>query len=268
MNFTIDTSEIDRLVAPLRDFPRQLNFAGAMALTKTAKRISEAEAIEIKDVFDRPTPYTQSAIFVSPATPNKLEAVVGVKDSFGTTSGRAPLDYLRWEIYGGLRAQTAFEKALVRGGAMDGGDRAVPGQFAKLDAFGSMSRGQMQQILSQLRIDTGVAGSTRSLPKIRAEDDALDRRYKSRRINAAYRRSGGQFIALPYGRGKLRAGIYQVRATAWGRTDPRPVVIFVSKAEYEAGRFDFHYVAELTVQRMLLVELDAAVQLTLQTRRA
>lgn len=267
MILTVDTREIDRLAAALRDQPRQLAFAGVLALTRTAQRVKEAERHEIADVFDRPTPYTLDALYVRPATRARPEALVGVKDAFGTRSGRAPIAYLRWQITGGLRTQTAFEKALVRGGAMRSEDRAVPGKAARLDAYGNLSRGQIQQILSQLRIDTAYAGSNRSLTRVLPTDNARDQRLKRNKIRRAYGRAGGQFVAFPNGRGKLRPGIYLAGGRdfgarlGYGRNGRlQPVVVFVSKAEYEAGRFDFDYVAQLAVTRHLLSEFDRAVR--------
>lgn len=264
MNLTIDTTELQRVIQPLQDAPRQARFAAALGLTRTAQRLLEAERSEMQDVFDRPTPWTMNALFLRRATPSNLEAVVSIKDN--SFSGRPAISWLRWQVYGGLRTQTAFEKLLTRAGAMRDDQRMVPGRFARLDAFGNISRGQLVQILSQLRIDTTI-GSTRSLPRITTADNKVDRRRKAGVIRRAYQRAGGQYVAFPNGRGKLRPGIYQVRQFAAGRADPKPVLIFVTKAEYEEGRFDFHYVAELAIQRHLVPEVQAAVQQTLLTAR-
>ena len=149
-----------------------------------------------------------------------------------------------------MRTNTAFERKLIAAGAMRDGDRMVPGRYAKRDAFGNVSRGQLVQILSQMRIDSTI-GSTRSLPRLDFNDRKIDRNRKLRSIRAAYKRAGGQYLALPNGsaRGKLLPGIYLV--DRFNRQDILPVLIFVSKAQYEARRFDFGYVAELAIQRNL-----------------
>lgn len=260
MKLDVDVIEIQQLRAAFAGFSdRRFAAAMATALSRTAVAVRQAEEHEILDVFDRPTPYTQRAIYSQPATAQNLEARVGVKDGYFAASGRAPVSYLRWQIGGGLRTQTGFERALVRGGAMDGGDRAVPGRFARLDAYGNMSRGQMAQILSQLRIADTQAGSTRNLPRLAFDDNARERRRKQGSIRRAYQRAGGEFVAFPYGRGKLRPGIYQIRATAFGRADPKPVVVFVGKAQYEAGRFDFFHAGDLAARRTLGPEVDRAL---------
>lgn len=260
MQLTIDTKSLQRTLDQLAHMPRQMRSAGALALTETAKRVKEAEIAEMRDSFDRPTNYTLGSVFVRGAISQRPVAIVGIKDNiFG--QGRPAIQWLRWQIYGGLRSLTGYENLLVGAGLMRGTDRAVPGRFARLDAYGNISRGQIVQILSQLRIDT-TYGSTRSLPRFAFDDRGRDRRAKKARIKLAYKNAGGQYIALPDGRGRLQPGIYQVRSTAFGRTDPKPVLIFVPKATYEPGRFDFHYVAQQAINKHFPAELRAAVVAT------
>lgn len=252
MRLTIDTRGLQRALAePVSQ--RRVTANVAAALTRVAQAAQVAEVREMRDVFDRPTPFTLGSTFVRPATAARPEALMGIKDNVG--GARSALSWLRWHIKGGLREQTAFERLLTRAGSMRDDQRMVPGRFARLDAFGNVSRGQLVQILSQLRIDS-ASGSTRKLTQYSFADTARDRRAKAGKIRSAYRRAGGQYLALPNGRGRLLPGIYQVRATAFGRTDPKPVLLFVSKAEYEARRFDFFYVAQLAIQR----ELPRALQ--------
>lgn len=259
--FKVDVTGVQHAVADVRDMPRRLQFAAVQAITRTAVAVREAEQREMRDVFDRPTPFTLGALFVEPATLAKPVARVGIKDNVG--GARPATSWLRWQVNGGLRTLKAYERLLIGAGAMRSDDRSVPGRFARLDAYGNWSRGQLVQVLSQLRIDSS-SGSTRSLPRLAFEDRGQDRRRKLGTIKRAYRRAGGQFIALPNGRGKLLPGIYQVRATAFARTDPKPILMFVSKAEYEPGRFDFYYVASRTIDRVLPVELQRSMQDALQ----
>lgn len=256
MKLTFDASQLQKIIQPLQGSERRVRAAVAGALTRTAVAVRDAQRHEMRDVFDRPTPYTLGALYLKPATAAQPEAVVGIKDDAG--GSRSALAWLRWQIRGGLRTQTAFEKLLVKGGAMRSDQRAVPGRFARLDAYGNISRGQLVQILSQLRIDTTI-GSTRSLPRVVAADNEKTRRAKAGTIRRAYNRAGGQYVAFPNGRGRLKAGVYQVRQFANGRSDPRPVLIFVASAKYEAERFDFSYVAQSTVQRRLPAELAGQV---------
>jgi hypothetical protein len=252
MKWVFDASDLVRTAQAIGASERRLRAVAATALTRTAVRVKEAERREMVDVFDRPTPYTLGSLYATIATAANPVATVGVKDDFG--GKRSPLAWLRWQIKGGLRTQTAFEKALVRGGAMRDDQRAVPGAFARMDAFGNMSRGQRIQILSQLRIGTGVLGSERRLPQ-RVGRDSPDFKAVNAKIKRAYSKAGGQFLALPNGRGKLKPGVYITRQFASGRSDPRPVLIFVQRASYEPERFDFGYVAQVTIKRELPLQL-------------
>ena len=258
MNFSIDNRQLDALRRSYASFSDRRFAAGmATALTRTAQAIKTAQQAEMRDVFDRPTRFTLGAVFVDRARADKLEARVGIADS--SAGQRPPISWLRWQIGGGLRTPKAFERALMRAGAMPDDMRAVPGKFARLDAFGNVSAGQIRQILSQLRIELS-SGATSVLPRVLKADNAATRKAKERRIASAYRRAGGQYVAFPNGRGKLKPGVYQVRSTGFGRTDPKPVLIFVTKAQYEAQRYDFHYVSELAYRRNIDAQIDVALQ--------
>ena len=255
MELKIDARDLDALRKSLPQFSDRRFAAGlATALTRTAQAVRDAEQREMRDVFDRPTRYTLGSVFVQPARADQLQAVVGIKDQ--ASEGRAPIKWLRWQITGGLRRLTALERQLVGAGAMDGGDRAVPGRFAKLDAFGNISRGQIGQILSQLRIETGRLGSARTMPRFAAEDTPADQRRKRAAIIGQHTKAGGRYVAFPYGRGKLRSGIYLF--SAWERNDPKCVLRFVSSAEYEAI-FDFGYVAINAARRVIGHEVQRAM---------
>ena len=111
MNLDLDVREIQAQVERLRDMPQLMRYPLATALTRTAVQVKAAQQAEMRDSFDRPTPYTLGAIFMTPATAASMVATVGVKDQ--ASGGRAPLAWLRWQIYGGLRRLTGFEKALI-----------------------------------------------------------------------------------------------------------------------------------------------------------
>lgn len=267
MRLTMKMEGLQEAVSKVSDLPKQVRFATAVALTRTAKLVAEAEVQEMRDVFDRPTPFTLRSIFVTGARPDAPTATVGIKNDSG--GQRPAVSWLRWQVQGGLRTQTAYERLLVGAGAMRSDDRAVPGKGAKLDAFGNISRGQRIQILSQLRIDSS-SGSTRKLTQFDFNDNKRDRRTKQNKIRRAFGKAGGQFIAFPNGNRSLLPGIYQAEGRdfgarlGYGRTGKlRPILIFVSKAEYEAERFDFHYVAQRAVQRHLQAQMDVAIKAAL-----
>jgi hypothetical protein len=269
MNFTIETGDLTRIRDTFATFSDRRFSAGlATALTRTAQAVQKAEVAEMRDVFDRPTPYTLNSIFVKPAIAANLEAQAGIKDDYG--GSRSALAWLRWHITGGQRTPKAFEKLLMRAGAMHTEQRVVPGKFARLDAFGNISRGQIVQILSQLRIDT-TAGSTRSLPRVLKGDNKATARAKANTIRRSYGRAGGRYVAFPNGRGRLKPGVYLNEGHNFGAkvgygnsSRMRPVLVYVSKAEYEAGNFDFDYVGRRVVERELPLQVNRALQEHLQ----
>lgn len=131
---------------------KQIRFATARALTQTAKKAEKAIIEEMKRKFDRPTPYTLRSTFVKPATRDNLVSVVGIKDRSLAKSAAVPDELLAHEFKGGGRIWKSLEAYLARAGYIVSGEFVVPGAGARLDRYGNMSRGQVQQILSQLRL--------------------------------------------------------------------------------------------------------------------
>ena len=83
MQLTVNTQGLHQAVARLQDLPRQLRFAAVLAITRTAKRVADAEVDEMRDVFDRPTPFTLRSVFVKGARPETPFAEVGIKNDSG-----------------------------------------------------------------------------------------------------------------------------------------------------------------------------------------
>ena len=275
MKVTLQATGMEAVRRELQGFSeRRLNAAMATALTRTVNEIKAAEQREMRDVFDRPTRWTLGSLYASGATAGRLSAEVGIKGS--DQGSRSATKWLRWQVDGGLRTLTAFERFLVAAGAMPDGMRAVPGKAAPLDAYGNVRFGVLGQILSQLRVEI-QAGVTRTRSRIARDERSLARtgslrgisaqqksaiRNARKRVNAerkSLRKSGGRYVALPYGahRGKLPPGIYLNEGRDFGARlgygysgRMRPVLIFVSKAYYEPERFDFYYVAKRGAARL------------------
>lgn len=245
--------ELRRMSQDIRAQARAIQRAQLDALDQLGADVRDAEVREIDDSFDRPTPFTRNAIFLQ-RTKNKVPEVrVGIKDA-GTAGQRGAVNWLQPEIEGGGRAQKAFERAIRGLGVMDGTQFIVPGRYAQLDAYGNISRGQLMQILSQLRAFTGAETVSRNLPRDGDYERNRSGRTPGQVRRAAYRRAQGQFFAVgPMPRGGLRPGIYQ-RQVAGRRLvgpaspKPRPVMIFVDRVEYEQ-RFAFWDAGRFAIQR-------------------
>ncbi|WP_119154159.1 hypothetical protein [Caldimonas tepidiphila] len=93
------TTNVADVVKHLDDVARrQIPFAAARALTTIAREVREDVQAEMVSVFDRPTPFTQRGLFVTPANKRELVATVGVMDR--------QAQYLRWQVEGGDRNPT------------------------------------------------------------------------------------------------------------------------------------------------------------------
>lgn len=141
MQITVKAN-FSRVNALLDGTIRQVPFATARALTATAKAVESAEKAEIRQVFDNPVPFTQRGVAITPATKQKLVAVVFLK--------RQQAAYLDAQIKGGPRKRKPFE---ARFNAEQGQPvpSVVPGSGAKLNQFGNLSKAQISQLGRQAR---------------------------------------------------------------------------------------------------------------------
>lgn len=236
---------------------RQLPYATALSLTRTAKFAERKVREEIGRVFDRPTKFTQNATFVTPATKQRLWAEVKIKDE--SVKAVAAIKWLAPQIYGGTRSFKRFEGLLKARGILPAGMYAVPGQGARMDAYGNMSRGQITQILSRL-------GASR--------DPLSNQTARSKRS----RRNGDEYFALSVRRGRLGPGIYQRisyaehfgksagRQGTGGGSKVMPVMVFVPRARYRR-RLRFYEVAEQSAQMRWPIEFALAMRDALRTAR-
>lgn len=247
------TSDIAAVRERLTEFSdRRFAAACATALSRTAVYVRNGLTRQLPAVFSRPTPYTLNSIFAKPAKADNLTAHVDVKDDRAVTKGgTAPTDYLLPQVQGGARRMKRLEVALNAIGALPSGWRIVPGQGARLDAYGNVERGQVVQVLSQLRIQL-VAGSSRNMS------------FDARKMISAQRRAGGRFFVLQPGKTKAAPGIYQ--RELFGRTIT-PVLIFVQRASYPK-RWDFYGSARRMSADQLPVEFNRAISDSLARLRA
>lgn len=204
---------------------RQLPFAAARAITQTAQLVKQETVREMFVRFDRPTPMTLKSMWVKPATRATLTARVYLKDT--PIGGKNPLsmaEIIGHQFAGGTRYHKRLERWFAHRGLISRGEYLVPGEAARLDQYGNMSRGQIQQMLSQLRM---------------SRDPAQDKT-RSARSRASARRAGGMFWShgthLPRGVW-LRAG-----------RNVRPVLIVVRTATYRQ-RIDLQAIADRTQRK-------------------
>lgn len=136
---------------------QQVPFATAKALTLTAKEVEKSAYNEMRSRFDRPTPFVMRGLRTKPARKNSLTAMVYVKDyqisghnSFSSAYQSGLANILGHEFSGGPRQRKMIEMRFQQKGLITSSEYLVPGAGAKIDSYGNMSRGQTQQILSQI----------------------------------------------------------------------------------------------------------------------
>lgn len=219
---------------------RQIPFATSVALNKTARLAQADIKAEMQRVLDRPKPYTLGGTFVQNSNKQNLTAIVGLKDK--ASRGRAAATYLAPLVAGMPRRQTGWERALQGMGAIPSGMRAVPGQAAKLDAYGNMNRAQVTEIMGSLR------SRMRSF------------KGKGKRAHAS-----GYFVAMPGTSKSLQPGIY-LRIERAGESVIKPVVVFVNSTKYR-HTLKLHDTVSRSVSRNYQREFDSALALALASAR-
>ena len=123
---------------------KQLPFATAVALTKTAKHLAEVERRSLSKHLDRPTPFTKKAFAIKPARKQdfktgRIFSRLFIKD--------AQEKYLRFAIEGGTRRPK--NRAIV-----------VPGQATRLNRYGNLSRNFIKNMLAKPNVFTTTINGT------------------------------------------------------------------------------------------------------------
>lgn len=220
----------------------QLPFAAALALTTTAQDVKKALVDEMKTVFDRPTRFTLNSLFVEPATKDNMKARVWMKDTAQESGGRPATDWLAPQVFGGKRDQKASEKRLSDRGVLPVGQYIVPARGLKLDAYGNISRGTMNKIVS-----------------------GLGAQFDKYANSTASRRSAGnlkRYFVMKKGNRPIGIG----ERTGKGKQGMRMVVAFASRPQY-SKRFDFFQLAERVAEDRLPIRFELAIARALATRQ-
>ena len=172
------THNISDAAAWLGGVEKQVRYATAVALTRTATQIKAALPAELDRVLDRPTPFTKRGIYLKAARRDNLTAEVGFMDRQAS--------YLALQFTGGVRRPTA------RG-------IRLPGNI-ELNAFGNIPRGLTDRLKAAAAAQDGALSA------------AIQRRLG---VGAKDRRKGAAPLQLFYGKpsgarwAKAPVGIYR-----------------------------------------------------------
>lgn len=144
---------------------RQVPFASMTALNKVAEKVRAATYVEMGFKFDRPTPMVMKSLRIQYAKKTSLTAAVLLKDKeIGGKNPNSMAEIIGQQFTGGSRTSKRLEKMFIRAGLISAWEYLVPGADAKLDQYGNMSRGQIMQIISQLKLGSDrYSWSTKSV---------------------------------------------------------------------------------------------------------
>jgi hypothetical protein len=239
----------------LRELGPKVNTAAREGLNRTAEWAETNVRRSMRQVFDRPVPFTLRSLRVYYASGRKPEAMLW----FRQRSQDADKLWARPQIDGGTRDLKPMELRLQRIGLMPKGWFIVPGDAAPLDAYGNMSPGEISRILN-------VLGSYTESGFNKAN---IKTRQRLRKGNQKKGVDGFEYWVNPAGAGRekhLLPGVYR-RVYSGGRTSLKPMLIFVPRAQYRA-RLDFFGIVERTVAQRFPAEFDKALRSLIATGSA
>lgn len=221
---------LQALHSSLQDVEKQTRFGIAKAITKTAKATELALKEEMRAKTDRPTPHYMKSTFVAPATKRRLVARVGFKDRLASKNLLSAAERFGHHFEGGSRLPKGLEGYLRRAGLIGADEFVVPGAGSGLDQFGNLSRGQVQQLISQLRIGLDPYAYASS----------------SKRSRRNVKKAGRIFWARGNARdGHLKRGAYIDLPPPVGI---RPLLVVIDSPSYKR-RFDLPRIAETTIAK-------------------
>lgn len=242
----IDTSQLNRAIKAVADLKKQATFAATVAVNRTAKTIKSTLVEEMRSKFDRPTPMVLNSIMLRPATRNKPEAEVWLKNrEIGGKQTRSMAELIGHQFKGGGRTTKRIEMRLYRMGILPQGMFVAPGRGAKLDAYGNLRRGDVTPMLTQLGAFVE--------PGIRSMSDRTYSRLLKRGTLAASGRGKGRKIRRSEYIVKAGVGIFKVLGP--GRV--APVLVFIREPSY-AKRIDFEGIGQRVANENLGVEFNRA----------
>lgn len=222
---------------------KQMPFVVAKTLTELAKNTEKVTYAQMRSVWDRPTPFVMKGLRTKPATKRDLTARVYVKDwSPGGKNPRGLADIIGHQFAGGGRQRKALEYRFEQAGLITPGEFLAPGAAAKLDQYGNLSRGQIAQIVSQIKVGL----------------DPYSWKSTSARSRRNVKKAGEMFWSRG---GRLPRGVW-MRA---GET-VKPILIVVARPTYRQ-RIDLQRNADMVAKRDLSTLFSKNMTEALRTAR-
>ena len=245
--------------AALSGYGRQIPFATALAIHRTAHIARRAGVEEMRRQFDRPTPTVLNSLFVRPSRVSKKaigsggsvpSSELAVKDlAFGSTikdySPSVPepgsmAEKIGHQFSGGQRVRKGLERGLQRGGYIAADEFLAPGPDVALDQYGNLPRGFVQRVLSALLVQRDPTANATS----------------SRRSRRNAKRAGSMFwSAGSTKKGGLRRGLWARDAAG----NPLLLLVVIGTPNYRR-RIDLHRIVQDAVNANFSAQFDAALK--------
>lgn len=138
VSINVELKGVRALERKMTGISRQIPFATALALTRTAQIVRDAIRSDIGRVFDRPTQWTLNSLRVEAARKTNLVAKVSIKDIAGR--GTPALEWLKPEVEGGQRKSKPSERRLKADSALPTNRQTAIGANAKTNKHGNLTR--------------------------------------------------------------------------------------------------------------------------------
>ena len=189
-----------------------------------------------------------NAFYVSKAGPRRLAA--SVQSRFTAGKGRPAEKHPAPQIEGGLRQMEGLE---LRLSGLSGGKYVMPGRGARLDANGGVSRGQIQQILSQLNMMRDPSQNM---------GDKKSRQLQKKGL-IAKGQCASYFLVRSKQTNKRPLGIWELQ----GPNNVQPVLVFTPKTPNYKKRFDPEQIVMSSADHHMAKALERAFKHELATSK-
>jgi hypothetical protein len=226
-NIKADLRPLQRAFVDLR--AKQAPFAISLALNALAKGVQQVEQDEVRQTFDTPTPFTQSAYRIEVATKGKPVAVVAAKD--------IQAEYLEPYVVGGNRSLGTKRGMLA--------PRAVG-----LNQYGNLPKSKLASLRSKPGVFIGPVTFKKS----------------GKTINGVWQRSATKRGERYKGGGEYGTRGRNTDAIGGARTTLKLLIQFEDTTP-APKRLPFYERAQAYLQRNAAREMDIAMRRALSTRR-
>lgn len=261
MKLVVELKGLNTVLGMLDGHARQVPYATRQALYATASTVRDETYQEMRSAFDRPTPMTMKSLFISKSKKEAAASAtvylkdrgmggnyageVDVRSGMPEQGSMAQIIGHQWS--GGARVHKRMEQAFAAHGLIKGNELLAPGPDAKLDQYGNMSRGQVQQIYTALRLHFDPYNNATQSKRSQRNAKAAGRMFWSTGMRPRF---------------KVRRGLWGVD----GRGSPRLILVVISKATYQR-RIDMPAIAQRVINRDWQTNFDTALAKAIETAR-